>query len=53
MVFVFQLNVFLAMNSDITEKIARTDAMNTASCPDDVTGLQVNVSEGVNWAGTP
>lgn len=27
--------------------------MTTATCPDDVTGLQVNVTEGVNRAGPP
>lgn len=41
------------MNSDITEKIVRTDAVKTATCPDDVTGLQVNVTKGVKRAGTP
>lgn len=32
-------------------KIARIDAVTTASWPDDVTVLQVNVTEGVNQAG--
>lgn len=40
------------MNSDITVKIAITPAVKTAMCPDDVTGLQVDVSEGVRRAGT-
>lgn len=39
------------MNSDITVKIAITLAVNTATWPDDVTGLQVNVPEGVRRAG--
>lgn len=34
-------------------KIARIDAVTTASWPDDVTVLQVNVTEGVNQAGPP
>lgn len=38
--------------SDFTVKIAITLAVNTATCPDDVTGLQVNVPEGVRRAGT-
>lgn len=33
--------------------IVITDAANTASCPDNVTGLQDNVTEDVNRAGTP
>lgn len=36
-----------------TVKIVITDAANTASCPDNVTGLQDNVTEDVNRAGTP
>lgn len=40
------------MNLDITVKIAITLAVNTATCPDDVTGLQVIVPEGVRRAGT-
>lgn len=29
----------------------QTDAVTTAMCPSDVTGLQVNVKEGVDQAG--
>lgn len=36
-----------------TVKIVKTDAANTAPCPDDVTGLQDNVTEDVKRAGTP
>lgn len=34
-------------------KIVITNAANTAMNPDDVTGLQDNVTEDVNLAGTP
>lgn len=37
----------------ITIKLACTNAVKTASCPDDVTALQDNVTEDVNRAGTP
>lgn len=39
------------MNWDITAKIVRIDAVTTATCSDNVTVLQVNVTEGVNRAG--
>lgn len=37
----------------ITVRIVITNAADTAPCPDDVTGLQDNVTEDVNLAGTP
>lgn len=40
------------VNMDITVKIAITPAVKTATCPDDVTRLQANVTEGVRRAGT-
>lgn len=36
----------------ITVKIVITNAANTVPCTDDVTGLQDNVTEDVNRAGT-
>lgn len=36
-----------------TVKSVITNAADTVPCPDDVTGLQDNVTEDVNRAGTP
>lgn len=36
-----------------TVKIVITNAADTVLCPDDVTGLQDNVTEDVKRAGTP